>query len=134
MRGAPTAKMANKIFKDSLLHVPIILVYLGQTSKRKGNEMSPDGTYNGYANYQTWNVCLWISNDEGLNSFARDCSTYDEFKSRLRECLAGVLNHSWNYSNAISFETPDGVSWNDSSVNLAEMAEYWEENFSKVGS
>jgi hypothetical protein len=29
-------------------------------------------------------------------------------------------------------ETADMVAWNDSGINLAEMKEYWEENFSKV--
>jgi hypothetical protein len=32
----------------------------------------------------------------------------------------------------IRFETPDCVAWNDSGINMAEMVEYWEENFSKV--
>jgi hypothetical protein len=94
--------------------------------------MSPDGTYNGYANYQTWNVCLWISNDEGLNEFAAVCQNYNDFKARLRESLSVTLNNSWKYTNAIAFETPDSVSWNDSNVNLAEMQEYWKENFSQV--
>jgi len=85
--------------------------------------MSPDGTYNGYANYQTWNVCLWISNDESLNEFAGVCQDYNDFKARLREVDA---------CSAIAYETPDSVSWNDSAVNLAEMKEYWEESFSKV--
>lgn len=84
--------------------------------------MSPDGTYNGYANYQTWNVCLWISNDEGLHHFAARSKSYDHFKSGLREYA----------SNSLAYETPDGVSWNDSAVNLAEMKEFWTENFSKV--
>ena len=84
--------------------------------------MSPDGTYNGYANYQTWNVCLWISNDEGLNEFASSCKNYDEFKQTLRKI---------DPDSSIAYETPDSVAWNDSGVNLAEMQEYWEENFSK---
>jgi len=85
--------------------------------------MSPDATYNGYANYQTWNVCLWISNDQGLNEFAAVCQDYNDFKARLREA---------NTCLPISYETPDSVSWNDSAVNLAEMQEYWKENFSQV--
>ena len=85
--------------------------------------MSPDGTYNGYANYQTWNVCLWISNDEGLNEFATVCQNYKDFMSRLREM---------DIDSPIAYETPDGVSWNDSAVNLAEMQEYWKENFVQV--
>lgn len=87
--------------------------------------MSPDGTYNGYANRETWNVCLWISNDEGLNEFAAVCQDYNDFKARLREL---------DPCSAIAYETPDGVSWNDSGVNLAEMQEFWTENFSQVRS
>ena len=85
--------------------------------------MSADGTYNGYANYQTWNICLWISNDEGLNEFAAVCQNYNDFKARLREL---------DPCSSFAYETPDGVAWNDSAVNLTEMKEFWEENFSKV--
>ena len=85
--------------------------------------MSPDGTYNGYANRQTWNICLWIANDEGLYSFARTCKDYEEFKAGLREiCHRGSLG----------FETPDGTAWSDSAINLHEVAEFWQENFSKA--
>jgi len=95
--------------------------------------MSPDATYNGYANYQTWNVCLWISNDQGLNEFAAVCQDYNDFKARLRDLSSDAfLNTSWKYTSAIFYETPDGVSWNDSGVNLAEMKEYWAESFSQV--
>ena len=84
--------------------------------------MSPDGTYNGYANYQTWNVCLWISNDESLNSIASCSYDYEGFKSSLR---AGCENMS------IAYETPDGVAWSDSSINLPEMEEFWRDTFSR---
>jgi len=85
--------------------------------------MSPDGTYNGYANYQTWNVCLWLSNDELLYSLASRCDSYDHFKILIREIFD---------KSDLRFETPDGVAWSDSAVNLAEMEEYWAESFSKV--
>ena len=85
--------------------------------------MSADGTYNGYANYQTWNVCLWISNDMNLYCLANTCNSYNHFKMLLREVF--------EYSD-IRFETQDGVAWSDSNVNLAEMQEFWTENFSKA--
>jgi len=85
--------------------------------------MSADGTYNGYANYQTWNVCLWISNDEMLYSLANQCNSYSHFKILMRE----IFNE-----DSLRFETPDGVAWSDSAVNLAELQEFWQENFSQV--
>lgn len=74
--------------------------------------------YNGYKNRETWNVCLWISNDEGLYNFASDCCDYAEFVEGLREmnCL----------------ETNDQVAWNDSGIDLDKMKEFWDENFSKA--
>lgn len=74
--------------------------------------------YNGYANYQTWNVCLWIGNDEGLYNFAKGCSDYPEFVEGMREI--GCL------------ETMDNVAWNDSGIDLDEMKEFWDESFSRV--
>lgn len=85
--------------------------------------MSADGTYNGYANYQTWNVCLWISNTGSLYTLAKQCNSYAHFKILLREIYE---------RGDIRFETKDGVSWNDSNVNLAELEEFWSENFSKA--
>lgn len=84
--------------------------------------MSADGTYNGYANYQTWNVCLWIANDERFNILASRQDSYVEFQRALRRTIVSSL----------AYETPDGVSWNDSNVNLAELEEFWNENFSQV--
>ena len=74
--------------------------------------------YNGYENYATWNVCLWIANDEGLYHIAQNCDNYSMFKEQMKE-----LN---------STETPDSVAWNDSGINLEQVAEFWGENFSKI--
>lgn len=63
--------------------------------------------YNGFKNYETWNVCLWISNDEGLYSLSTQCACYDEFIETVREL--GMV------------ETPDGVSWTDSGLDYESI-------------
>jgi hypothetical protein len=63
--------------------------------------------YNGYKNYETWNVCLWISNDERLYNMSQNCANYDEFVDNIRD--GGMM------------ETPDGVSWNDSGLDIQEI-------------
>lgn len=66
--------------------------------------------YNGYKNYETWNVVLWISNDEGLYNVSTMCANYEEFKEYMRE-LGGP----------IGLETPDNIAWNDSGVDVDEV-------------
>lgn len=94
-------------------------------------------SYNGYLNYETWNVCLWIGNDEGLYALAASCDDYVSFTETLKEVNTVEEFHAGKVSSAyrpIAFQTPDGVAWNDSVVSLTELQGFWEENFSKVGS
>lgn len=74
--------------------------------------MDKNTTYNGWSNYQTWNVALWINNDECLYSMALECRDYAEFVERMRDLG--------------STETPDRVAWNDSGINHAELDELFE--------
>ena len=61
-------------------------------------------TYNGWKNYATWNVALWIGNDEGLYRLACDCADYDEFVEIMRNDVGSI-------------ETPDQVAWNDRTLD-----------------
>lgn len=70
--------------------------------------------YNGWKNRQTWNVALWIGNDEGLYHFAKDSGNYDSFVEELKECMGG---------EPISYQTPDGVAWNDSGLDIEALNE-----------
>lgn len=67
--------------------------------------------YNGWKNYETWNVALWLGNDEGLYSLAREHRQdgYASVAAALREL--GVI------------ETPDGVSYTDSGLDTDELDE-----------
>ena len=68
-----------------------------------------DISYNGWENYETWNVALWIQNDEGFYSLAREAGNYEDFVDALEAC-------SFN-----SLKTPDGVSFKDAKVNVLEI-------------
>jgi len=75
-----------------------------------------DEGYNGWTNWETWNVALWIGNDEGLYSMARDCRDYAQFVEQMRE-----LGEDCGDATGISRETPDGVAWNDSGLDTDEL-------------
>ena len=85
-----------------------------------------DNTYNGWANYETWNVALWIQNDPGLCSLAMYCRPslhpYKDFVESIDRIYEGCPD-----SPAIAYRTPDGVSWNDSSLDTDELDKMIEE-------
>ena len=67
-----------------------------------------DVSYNGWNNYETWNVALWINNTEGLYHLAQDCGCYET----LVKCL---------YDEYGVTETKDGVKYNDPKVNVVQI-------------
>ena len=75
-----------------------------------------DTTYNGWKNYETWNVALWINNDEGLYHWAKDYRRYKDFITALRE-----LGANGNKAPSITYETPDGVAWLDSGLDYDRL-------------
>ena len=64
-----------------------------------------DISYNGWENYQTWNVALWINNEEGLYHLAMEAGDYETFVKEV-----GVGN-----------ATPDGVKFSDPRVNVVQL-------------
>jgi len=82
--------------------------------------MSEDKTYNGWKNYETWNVALWIGNDEVLYDIAKECRDYAEFREQMEEMAGGT--------NRPAFRTPDRVAWNDSGLDVQALDEMITEN------
>ena len=70
-----------------------------------------DTTYNGWTNYETWNVSLWIQNDEGYYDSALYCDDYQDFV----DALEAVSLHEGS--------TPDGVKWTSAKINTLELDE-----------
>ena len=68
--------------------------------------------YNGWTNYETWNVSLWIQNNQGLYDLARLSDDYQDFV----DCVSEFMS-----------ETPDGVSFTSDKLNLIELNELIED-------
>lgn len=71
-------------------------------------------SYNGWANYETWNVALWIGTDEGLYALARGVKRYG-YKA-FQECIKEL-------EGAIASHTPDGISWTDARLDIDALDE-----------
>ena len=67
-----------------------------------------DISYNGWENYETWNVALWINNEYGLYTLAMECGDYETFV----DCL---------YDSYGVTETRDGVKFADPKVNVVQL-------------
>lgn len=82
-------------------------------------------TYNGWTNYETWNVNLWIENDEPLYREKR------EYIGRMKRPVEPADVECF-FDTAMCSTTPDfdniterGESLDP--INFAEIAEHWEE-------
>ena len=71
--------------------------------------MTETETYNGWANWATWNVSLWLQNDEYLYKIARQYDRYDALIPRL-EYSVGQM-------------TPDGARWMDPTIDTDALDE-----------
>ncbi len=76
-------------------------------------------TYNGWKNYETWNVALWIQNDEGLYHEARRYRGrgYTDFVKYMLE----------SYGDGTFVATPDGVNWKDPELDIKALDKMFSE-------
>jgi hypothetical protein len=68
-----------------------------------------DKQCNGWKNYSTWNVALWIGKDEGLYDLAVELGTYEKLRDLLQ--IRDII------------ETPDSVSYRDSGLDISALNE-----------
>ena len=74
--------------------------------------MTQDTTYNGWANYHTWNVALWIGNDEMIYRHAKANQNlgYRKWAKRFIDEFGEYI-------------TGDGVAWLHDDIDTDEMDE-----------
>ena len=83
------------------------------------HNLATDNTFNGWANYETWNAALWIGNDEFLYNTAKACVEFasegESPWSKFVRCMTdGQIGRHL-------VQTRDGVRWDDPAINAAEM-------------
>lgn len=72
--------------------------------------MTTDKTYNGWTNYETWNVALWMDNDQGSQEY---------WQERAEE-IAKVAEDKHEATNALAEEMKD--QHEEASQDLLERA------------
>ena len=87
---------------ESLANFDVFNIYGRHMNKEK---------YNGWTNWETWNVTLWLGNDEDLYNLAKMAGTYKKFLKYVDE----------------NGTTGDGVNWRDSNINVTEVNKFFEE-------
>ena len=71
--------------------------------------------YNGWKNWATWNVALWLGNDENLYKMARRFVNYKDIAQELVDC--GIA------------ATPDGASYTDPDLDTYALDEWLMDEF-----
>ena len=81
-------------------------------------------TFQGWANYETWNVALYINNEFDLYTLA--CDYVKQAKKFGQKVSYDNLIPAIEYARGTQI-TPDGVRWMDGLIDTDEMDEMLEE-------
>lgn len=91
--------------------------------------MTTDTTYNGWANYETWAVNLWLANDEGsyewLLEMARQCEGAEYPRVALADTLKNEIVESAEGALPDAGLLADLLSAAISSVDFHEIASHY---------
>lgn len=71
-------------------------------------------TFNGYKNFNQWNVSLWLNNDEGLYRMMIRAYGY----GRRTKAHAASLMMDWLKDSGIT-KTPDGANYSVTAIRAA---------------
>ena len=77
-----------------------------QFSQPKLNLSDRKESYNGWADWTTWNCALWINNEQSIYNIAAVCDTYSDFLWEM-QAMCGF------------YSTPDGADYGE--ANYDEM-------------
>ena len=77
--------------------------------------------FNGWRNWETWNVALWINNDRGLYSIAQNFKYEDDPYMEFKKWM--LVEDRPAYEKQLCYQTPDGALYWDEVVDTKALNE-----------
>ena len=99
--------LLDLFFPETIIRVITPLIKM-QAIQPSINLWDTPEKYNGWHDWTTWNVALWINNEETIYNIAKDCNDYIDFLFEM-QAMCGF------------YSTPDGADYGE--ANLEEMNE-----------
>ena len=86
----------------------LLLVHTKQIESMDNLNLGPK--FNGWSNWETWNIALWLDNDYSNYQIALESDSFFHYVLKLMKC-------------GESMTTPDGANFFDYKVNIQELDE-----------
>lgn len=96
--------------------------------------MTSEKTYNGWTNYETWAVNLWVDNDEYLQDQVRDLARHERDTYKLGKAIEEMIDSMHPFHGDCATKEMQAFSsslWADllgaalSEVDWYDIAEHW---------
>ena len=103
----PFLSLLDMLFPETIIKVITPLIQMKAIQPSINLWDTPE-KYNGWSDWTTWNVALWIRNDLTYYGIAKECRDYMDFLFEMHSMIG-------------SFATPDGADWGE--ANIKELDE-----------
>ena len=85
-------RLLDILFPDATLKLvktinPLIMFPYPKTVQPSINLWDTPEKYNGWHDWTTWNVALWINNDQTFYSIAKECKNYADFLYEMQAMI-----------------------------------------------
>ena len=84
--------------------------------------------YNGWKNWSTWNVSLWLGNDEGLYLMMVEYANRRAVSSRTGKAIVPTYSGFIRWAGLVGDRTPDGAKYDAKCLDYPRLSELVREN------
>ena len=87
---------------------------------------APEPGYNGWTNWETWNVALWLGNEPGTSAYLYELSNRKQLPVYTLADMLEAQVKTWWYDTVEAHQLPESSMWADLMIGTLDKVDWRE--------